>query len=64
LPRLEDDESQLLRQTLIKVADSFVDNQSGEREALMQERVSNLERRMDSQDEKLDKILDILSRGR
>lgn len=60
-PRPDDDESQLLRQTLIKVADSLIDSQSDRRETLMEERVKTLERRMDSQNEKLDKILDILS---
>jgi hypothetical protein len=60
-PRPDDDESQLLRQTLIKVADSLIDSQSDRRETLIEERVKTLERRMDSQNEKLDKILDILS---
>ena len=60
-PRPDDDESQLLRQTLIKVADSLMDSQSDRRETLIEERVKTLEKRMDSQNEKLDKILDILS---
>lgn len=71
-PRADDDDSQLLRQTLVKVADclqSGTDSQAGRREIQQnyleqRVRIDSLERRIDSQEGKLDQILDILKEMR